>query len=212
MRSLLWILDPSLSREQAEALLGSLVARDLAATLREVPGGLVVVVDDPPAGTEPPAGVLRSSTVDVPTASQLTRRNFLDTFAVGLSVAALATGTVFAGMYASPPPPRREDVDEMDVGSAVEIRSLGSRLFRFGREPCIVVAAGDGFHALSTVCTHLGCLVQWVPDSRQLACPCHRATYDLEGNVLEGPPPRPLRTFAVVLRDDRVVVRRRTAS
>lgn len=100
----------------------------------------------------------------------------------------------------------------MDVGSVSEIEAQGSRVFRFGREPCVVVAAGGRFHALSTVCSHLGCIVQWVPRSQHLACPCHRASFDLEGNVREGPPPRPLTAYAVAVRNDRVVVRRRTTA
>ena len=212
MRSELWVLDPALGREQVESLLGALAARGTTASLRELPEGRVVLVPDPPADLERPAGVLRASSVEVPSASQVTRRSFLDAFAAGLAAATLGTGTVLAGLYAAPPPLRGDGVEEMDVGSVSEIEGKGSRLFRFGREPCIVVASGGKFHALSTVCSHLGCIVSWVPKSQQLACPCHRAAFDLEGNVLEGPPPRPLRTYLVTVRKDRVIVRRRTAS
>ncbi len=212
MRSDIWVIDPSLSREQVEALLGSLAARGITAALREIPEGRVVVVPDPPPGLERPAGVLRASSLEVPTASQMTRRGFLDTFATGLAAATLGTGALYAGMFAAPPPLRSDGVEELDVGSVAEIEAKGSRLFRFGREPCIVVASSGKFHALSTVCTHLGCLVAWVPRSHQLACPCHRGSFDLEGNVIEGPPPRPLTTFPVAVQGDRVVVRRRTAS
>ena len=62
------------------------------------------------------------------------------------------------------------------------------------------------------ICSHLGCIVQWVPRSQHLACPCHRASFDLEGNVREGPPPRPLTAYAVAVHNDRVVVRRRTSA
>jgi cytochrome b6-f complex iron-sulfur subunit len=150
--------------------------------------------------------------VDIPSSSAVTRRGFLDSFAAALAAGGAGTAAVLAGLYAAPPPPRPGDEpEEMDVGSAAEIEALGARTFRFGREPCVVVAAGGRFHALSTVCSHLGCLVAWVPASRQLDCPCHRASFDLEGNVLQGPPPRPLRTFLVRVAGERVVVRRRTA-
>ncbi len=212
MPSQIWVLDPAVGREKAEALLGSLAARDVRASLREVPGGLALVVDDPPAGLERPPEVLRSSTVEVPTGSQVTRRHFLDTFAVSLSAGALATGTVLAGLYATPPREREAEADEVDVGSVSEIEAAGSRTFRFGRVPCVVIAAGGKFHALSTVCSHLGCIVQWVPRSQHLACPCHRASFDLEGNVREGPPPRPLAAYTATVHNDRVVVRRRTSA
>jgi cytochrome b6-f complex iron-sulfur subunit len=212
MPSQIWVLDPAVGRERAEALLGSLAAREVRASLREVPGGLALVLDDPPATLERPAEVIRSSTIEVPTGTDLTRRTFLDTFAVALSASALATGGILGALYASPPHGRAAEADEMDVGSVAEIEAAGSRTFRFGREPCVVVAAGGKFHALSTICSHLGCIVQWVPKSQHLACPCHKATFDLEGNVREGPPPRPLTAYTATVHDDRVIVRRRTSS
>jgi cytochrome b6-f complex iron-sulfur subunit len=205
MPSQVWVLDPAVGRERAEALLGSLAAREIRASLREVPGGFALVLDDPPADLARPAEAIRSSTVEVPTGSQITRRHFLDTFAVALSASALGTGTVLAGLYASPPHERSADADEVDVGSVSEIAAAGSRTFRFGRQPCVVIAAGGTFHAL-------GCIVQWVPRSQHLACPCHRASFDLEGNVREGPPPRPLTAYSVAVHNDRVVVRRRTSA
>jgi len=46
--------------------------------------------------------------------------------------------------------------------------------------------------ALSPVCSHLGCLVNWHRKKGQFLCPCHGGKYDIEGNVIAGPPPRPL--------------------
>jgi cytochrome b6-f complex iron-sulfur subunit len=212
MPSQIWVLDPEVGRERAEALLGSLAAREVRASLREVPGGLALVLEEPPEGLERPSEVVRASTIEVPSGNELTRRNFLDTFAVALSAAAIASGTVLGALYATPPHERHAETDELDVGSVTEIEAQGSRTFRFGREPCVVIAAGGKFHALSTVCSHLGCIVQWVPRSQHLACPCHRASFDLEGNVREGPPPRPLTAYTVTVHNDRVIVRRRTSA
>lgn len=212
MPSQIWVLEGGVGRERAEALLGSLAAREVRASLREVPGGFALVVDDPPADLARPPEVVRRSTIEVPSGSQLTRRNFLDTFAVALSASAIATGVLLGGLYASPPHEREAEADELDVGSVSEIQAQGSRTFRFGRQPCVVIASGGKFHALSTVCSHLGCIVQWVPQSQHLACPCHRASFDLEGNVREGPPPRPLTAYAVTVHNDRVIVRRRTTA
>ncbi len=46
--------------------------------------------------------------------------------------------------------------------------------------------------ALSPVCSHLGCLVNWHRKKGQFLCPCHGGKYDIQGNVIAGPPPRPL--------------------
>ncbi len=45
---------------------------------------------------------------------------------------------------------------------------------------------------LSNKCTHLGCHVNWFPDKQEYICPCHDAQFGISGNVLGGPPPRPL--------------------
>ena len=45
---------------------------------------------------------------------------------------------------------------------------------------------------LSSRCTHLGCQVNWFADKKVFQCPCHDATFDINGQVIAGPPPRPL--------------------
>ena len=45
---------------------------------------------------------------------------------------------------------------------------------------------------LSNKCTHLGCRVNWNGDRQAYVCPCHDGTFDTDGKVLGGPPPRPL--------------------
>ncbi len=45
---------------------------------------------------------------------------------------------------------------------------------------------------LSNVCTHLGCRVNWIADQKEFICPCHNAQFGVDGNILGGPPPRPL--------------------
>ncbi|MGB8214810.1 MAG: ubiquinol-cytochrome c reductase iron-sulfur subunit [Anaerolineales bacterium] len=50
--------------------------------------------------------------------------------------------------------------------------------------------------AFSNVCTHLGCRVNWHADQQQYICPCHNAHFDINGNIVSGPPPRPLTTYA----------------
>lgn len=41
-------------------------------------------------------------------------------------------------------------------------------------------------------CTHLGCPYRFDEGRGEFLCPCHNAVFDMEGNVLSGPPPRPL--------------------
>lgn len=44
----------------------------------------------------------------------------------------------------------------------------------------------------SDICTHLGCTVTWHPDQGHYISPCHDGHFDKVGNVVSGPPPRPL--------------------
>jgi Rieske Fe-S protein len=47
----------------------------------------------------------------------------------------------------------------------------------------------------SATCTHLGCQVLWDGAAKKFKCPCHGGLYDVSGQVLDGPPPRPLTTI-----------------
>jgi Rieske Fe-S protein len=66
-------------------------------------------------------------------------------------------------------------------------------------EPAYLVRADDDVRLLSAVCTHAECLAAWRPEVRQFQCPCHLGTYDQQGNVVSGPPPRPLAELPIVV-------------
>jgi cytochrome b6-f complex iron-sulfur subunit len=73
--------------------------------------------------------------------------------------------------------------------------------------PAIIIHTNDkGYIALSRVCTHLGCLVNYHKERQVLICPCHAGMYDLEGNVISGPPPRPLERFTVQVKGNDIVI------
>jgi Rieske Fe-S protein len=48
---------------------------------------------------------------------------------------------------------------------------------------------------LNSRCTHLGCTVNWDEADKVYLCPCHDAKFGLQGQVLDGPPPRPLERY-----------------
>lgn len=51
--------------------------------------------------------------------------------------------------------------------------------------------------ALSTICTHLGCIPSWLPGDQKFKCPCHGSGYYKNGVNFEGPTPRPLERFRI---------------
>jgi len=208
MRSSIWVMRPDTDATRAESIANELVARGVSAHVSSHEGVLHVVVDEPPADLTLPAEVLRTAIIDVPPQFHATRRTFLDSFATALAAVVAGSALGVAGLFANPPARRGDGADEVDVAGMNELRERGFATFRFGSEPGIVVLSNGRLHALSLVCTHLGCLVEWNPERRQLVCPCHRAAFDLGGNVVEGPPPRPLRAFDASVQGERVLVRR----
>jgi cytochrome b6-f complex iron-sulfur subunit len=63
-----------------------------------------------------------------------------------------------------------------------------------------------GVLAIYKVCTHLGCLYEWVPITNRFECPCHGSKYTHDGYYIEGPAARSLDTFEVTVDNGKVAV------
>lgn len=133
------------------------------------------------------------------------RRSFLHSLLTALGITSLASLLYPLVRYLVPPgtaeKPRTLVIAKGDIplGQAKEII--------FNDVPAIVVnRAGKGLIALSRVCTHLGCLVHYDKENRQLLCPCHAGTFDLEGHVISGPPPKPLPVLPLRVDGETIVI------
>ena len=71
----------------------------------------------------------------------------------------------------------------------------------------VVLRGAKGFRAFSAVCTHSGRIVHWEKSKRHFACPCHAATFDAQGKVVTGPPPKALPEYGVVVVQGEVIVK-----
>ncbi|MEB3291971.1 MAG: Rieske (2Fe-2S) protein [Synechococcales bacterium] len=60
--------------------------------------------------------------------------------------------------------------------------------------------------AVNPTCSHQGCIVKWQADKTAFVCPCHGATFGLQGQVLQGPAEQPLQTFQPRIEGDRIFV------
>src|SRR5215472_9177415 len=111
-------------------------------------------------------------------------------------------------------PPRTTEADsDTVVGTVNELPPNSAKLFPFGERPAILVRKQDGsYAALTAVCTHLNCTVQYRAVEHDIWCACHNGVYNLEGHNVSGPPPRPLEEFEVHIRDNNVVVSRKSRS
>ncbi len=65
-----------------------------------------------------------------------------------------------------------------------------------------LVRDAGGLFALSTVCTHLGCTPNWLQNENKFKCPCHGSGFRKTGVHFEGPAPRPLERWRIVLASD----------
>ena len=85
------------------------------------------------------------------------------------------------------------------------VKAGTAHFFQYRGKPAVVLQAKPGeYLALSAVCTHLGCVVQWQEAKGEFLCPCHGGRFALTGTVLGGPPPRPLENLPVVVDGDQL--------
>lgn len=85
------------------------------------------------------------------------------------------------------------------------VKPGSAHFFQYRGKPAVVLQTRPGeYLALSAVCTHLGCVVQWQESQREFLCPCHAGRFAPSGAVLSGPPPRPLENLPVVIVGDQL--------
>ena len=132
---------------------------------------------------------------------RLSRRGFLDWLTAGGIIAFLASVFYPIVKYIMPPPSGEANVSQVKLPfgrSDIEAEPSKAKTFKFGRDLGIILVTPDGeLKALSASCTHLDCTVQNRPDLGIIWCSCHNGKYDLDGNNISGPPPRPLEKYVV---------------
>lgn len=105
---------------------------------------------------------------------------------------------------------------KISIGTISEIKNLPIGTIRYYEGGRFYLSRiENGVLALYRKCTHLGCVVPWLPDEKsedqlnpkgRFNCPCHGGIYDRYGVVYAGPPPRPLDLFKVEVMDNQVFV------
>ncbi len=117
----------------------------------------------------------------------VTRRDFLSKASIG--AAALTVVSVFAGIFRMfKPTVRYEESMRFKIGKPSDF-PVGT-VKKIDERGVFIFANDDGMHAISAVCTHLGCIVNVTDWGFQ--CPCHGSKYNPNGKVIGGPAPRNL--------------------
>lgn len=73
-----------------------------------------------------------------------------------------------------------------DTGTEIAVVDVDGELCAVSRD------AGGDLHAVSAICTHLGCVVGFNPAERSWDCPCHGSRFGIDGDVGGGPAVNPL--------------------
>lgn len=136
---------------------------------------------------------------------RITRREFTRKIWAGLGIVAglEVLGVSFSFLLSSKKPDAASNLKS--VGNVQDIPVNSVIPFRNGKFYLVRMNDG-GFIALSLSCTHLGCSITWDPEEKKFLCPCHASQFNIEGEVLSPPAPRPLDYYPVIIEDGLVKV------
>ncbi len=138
--------------------------------------------------------------------SRITRREFLN-YAWLASIALFAVETVGIGLwFAFPNFKAGQFGGEFNIGTAgdvlPEVNSepipyTDGKFWLVNLDTEVNGEPRKGVLAIYKVCTHLGCLYEWVPMTHRFECPCHGSKFQLTGDYIAGPARRSLDRFVI---------------
>jgi cytochrome b6-f complex iron-sulfur subunit len=98
----------------------------------------------------------------------------------------------------------------IDLGDAANkpLASVGGAMLvdMAGDTVMVVRISGTQAVAVSAICTHAGCSMDYSASQQLLDCPCHGSQFATDGSVLRGPAIRPLRVYAATLANNTITV------
>jgi succinate dehydrogenase / fumarate reductase iron-sulfur subunit len=147
------------------------------------------------------------------------RRTFLHQASVGLlgAGAAAALGIVGTGAAIGPslfktlkqwvPLAPLEEIPAGDVTTVLMKYELKGGLYTERLSvPVLVSRRGDEIVCFKANCPHLGCMVKWDGASGRFRCACHGGSFNRDGSILAGPPPRPLDRYVFKVESGQLLV------
>src|SRR3990172_5849636 len=137
-----------------------------------------------------------------------TRRGFVN-WVLGTSAAAFVLSVLYPlTRYLIPPKTGESQAASVTLpNKPADVKANSGQIFKFGNRPAILVRTPPGeLRAFSGVATHLTCAVQSRTGLSHIWCACHNGHFDLNGQNIAGPPPRPLDAYVVNVRGTQIVV------
>ena len=134
----------------------------------------------------------------------ISRRRLIGYAWIGASVVVI--GELIGGTFAFLWPRRKQATGEnvSIVGKVTDFKV--GEVIPFRKEKTFIIRMEGGFMAISAVCTHLNCIVNWNQILKRFECPCHGAKFNQMGEVIEGPPPRPLDLYKLQIAAGNLVI------
>ena len=137
----------------------------------------------------------------------VSRRTFLSYLLRGGFLALVGSALYPVLRYLYPPKGAESSVSNVVAAKVDELTSNSAKIFRFGNRPGILIHTPQGqLKAFSAVCTHLNCTVQYDKQDSIIWCACHNGKFDLNGQVISGPPPKPLDAYQVNVSGEEIIV------
>jgi cytochrome b6-f complex iron-sulfur subunit len=135
--------------------------------------------------------IIRTDEADEQTMTRRRVLSWLSSFGLfGSAIISVFSNLVFIKPRATYGQPQR-----FAIGKAEDFPP-GTKIAMDTKRICIV-REDNRVAAISTTCTHLGCIVG--VSETGFACPCHGSRFDQDGNVTGGPAPKPLAWYKVTL-------------
>lgn len=151
---------------------------------------------------------IRNRAASLASVSAMTRREFSIALAIGWGAVA-ATAAIAAGGFQTffVPKVTKEPPSTFRAGRISEFSEPGVyEQFKGGQNVWLVRLRDGKLVALSTICTHLGCIPNWLAADQKFKCPCHGSGFYINGVNFEGPAPRPLERHKISIEGEFVVV------
>lgn len=141
------------------------------------------------------------------TAKTTSRRNFLTRVLSTWLALTFLPGVYAVVQYIIPPALREQLVQMLNVGKFSDIAAGEAKIVRFNKKAIILIKTEENqIRALSAVCTHLGCIVEYKPTDKLFKCNCHGSVFDLKGKNIAGPAPKPLQAYRTEVKDNDIIV------
>lgn len=138
----------------------------------------------------------------------MNRRNFLNWVGIGWIASCLPVAIAACSSKETKQNTSKSQ-EWQDIGTSSELNANGKLLAKktsVGEVLVVKTSLPNELVAVNPTCTHAGCTVEWKSDTNKFVCPCHGSEFDVDGKVQAAPATTSLKTYAVKIEGDAVLI------